>query len=198
MNVGDVKTRCDTFKGKSRLSSLVFVMLVFLGLIATIFSVNGNLNDNTIDQVIFTSRNLTVVFAPNSYDAEYVNKYFNMAKNFSDVLFEDLGTFSFYSTTMKVGNVMDNTRSYRIGNEKFVIHLLGCDISNLACMFRINGVPTKRLYSSDKLLAKSSFSLNPDYELRISSIIFDYCGDARFCDLDFEAYHIVNISIIRK
>jgi len=64
-------------------------------------------------------------------------------------------------------------------------------------MFRINGVPIGRLHEPG-LFKKSSFDINENYTLQINSIVFDYCGGARFCDLEKEAYHAVNISVMRK
>jgi len=160
------------------------------------FSIETNVLDlnkseivTEIDSTIFTSRDLAVIDSPNSYDVEYAEQYLNIMKNFSDFGFEAIEVAH---TTMKSRNLIDDIRAYKIADKNYAIHLLGCSASDFSCVFRINGVPTGILREGD------TFDLNDGYTLRITSITIDYCDEARFCDLIYEAYDLVEIEVVRR
>ena len=65
--------------------------------------------------------------------------------------------------------------------------------------FRINGIPTKRIYSLDinDPDKQTTFSINNDYSIQIKSITFDYCDRKKFCDIYYEAYEVVEVEVGR-
>ena len=139
--------------------------------------------DNYISSLGFAKINISYEF-----DVDYVKNYFSMMNNFSTT--KDFENIQEISTFMKVRNKEDNIRAYTIANKNYVIHLLGCSASDFTCAFRINGIPTKKLKEGD------TFSLNDGYSLKVNSIIIDYCDNQRYCDLSYEAYDLVEVSIV--
>lgn len=175
---------------------IIFILLLIIILLSILYvkaNMNEGLVNSTVNQHLFVSRNLIVVNVPYTYDTKYAAGYLDLMENFSQVEFRDDSAYAL----LKVGNIKDDRYGILLDNQKIAIHLLGCDLSNLACMFRINGVPTGRLYNPG-LIKKSTFNINENYTLQLNSITFDYCDGERFCDLDKEAYHLVNISVIAR
>src|SRR3989344_4878896 len=98
---------------------------------------------------------------------------------------------------MLIGNEMDNIKGYELSGKNYIVHLLNCEKSSNSCIFRINGVNTRRLYSSEVKednLAKE-FNIDGKYKLKINSVEFDYCGDIVYCNLQYEAFDRVNMIV---
>jgi len=102
--------------------------------------------------------------------------------------------------TLKVGAKRDNIKGIKFDDQNFVIDLLTCNSYRRTCAFRINGVPTKRLYPFNEFQdnRKHSFDLNQNYKLKINSVQFDYCDGRRFCHLGYEGYHVVTVEVVGK
>jgi len=186
-------------KSKIAVKSIFFVCLVSLALL--VYVVNGfNSTKPEILQLpssFFAARNLATIEAPHEYNVAFAENYLNLMGNYSDLSYEFLGDTERYDFILKEGNVLDNIKGISLSNKKFAIDLLACAQNTNSCGFRINGVPTKRIYANNDP-SQNSFNLDPNYKLRLNSIIFDYCGHVRVCDIDFDAYDIINISIVRR
>ena len=102
-----------------------------------------------------------------------------------------------YSFVMKVGNVNDNVKKINVNNEKsYTINLLSCNSYEKYCTFRVNDVPTGKLHSPKDFSDKpTSYQLDDKYSLKITNIEFDFCNNQRFCNIGFEAYHVMDILI---
>jgi len=178
-----------------------------------IFRFNDSLNitlsgavtsQNTIAQgfEINTSkiRNLTKLFNEDSldFDREYRIKYLNERNNFSNLNFKNVVDRDV--TAFTVGARNDNVKGFNVNNKNFAIDLIDCDSWERYCAFRINGVPTKKLFSFSEFGGnrKNSFDLDGNYILKINSIEFDFCDNRRFCHLGYEGYHVVDVSIEKK
>ena len=132
------------------------------------------------------------------FDREFKLQYLNEYKNFSYLNFKKVvGREGFI---FSVGAKNDNIKGFNINNKNFAIDLLTCSSYERYCAFRINGVPTKKLFSIKDFgnIRKKSFDLDENYTLKINSIEFDFCDNKRFCHLGYEGYHLVNVSIERK
>ncbi|MBS3112523.1 hypothetical protein J4418_00355, partial [Candidatus Woesearchaeota archaeon] len=104
---------------------------------------------------------------------------------YEKVNFEPVVDSSAYQ--MLIGNEMDNIKGYELSGKNYIVHLLNCEKSSNSCIFRINGVNTRRLYSSEVKednLAKE-FNIDGKYKLKINSVEFDYCGDIVYCNLQY-------------
>ena len=114
---------------------------------------------------------------------------------YEKVNFEPVVDSSAYQ--MLIGNEMDNIKGYELSGKNYIVHLLNCEKSSNSCIFRINGVNTRRLYSSEVKednLAKE-FNIDGKYKLKINSVEFDYCGDIVYCNLQYEAFDRVNMIV---
>lgn len=177
-----------------------FIFLAILIIVITIFvgiSLAETENKYAVDPTMFTSRGLAVIESVNTYDVSYANQYLNMMKNFSDIDFEDLGTSETRSSTLKTRNIIDDVRGYEDNNNKYAIHLLGCKNSKRSCSFRVNGVPTGHLFDSQEK-GDTEFQIDQNHKIRIDSITIDFCDGAQYCDLYYDAYDVVNLSIIKE
>ncbi|MBI2549432.1 hypothetical protein HYW21_08870 [Candidatus Woesearchaeota archaeon] len=126
-----------------------------------------------------------------------IQEYFRVHQNFTNLTYKEFDSYD--KTSMKIGARLDTQRGYIIDKEKYVIDLLYCDRNTKACFFRINGVPTKRLYDPRQSNASkpSVFTLNEDVSLQVASITFNFCDHRRFCNMPFEAYDIVQVEVKR-
>ncbi|MBI2549203.1 hypothetical protein HYW21_07685 [Candidatus Woesearchaeota archaeon] len=126
-----------------------------------------------------------------------IQEYFTVRQNFTNVTYKKFDLYD--KTSMKIGARLDTKRGYIINNQKYVIDLLYCDRNTKACFFRINGVPTKRLYDPKYSNASkpSFFTMNDNVSLQIASITFNFCDHRRFCNMPFEAYDIVQVEVKR-
>lgn len=131
------------------------------------------------------------------FDRDYKTKYLNDHKNFSNINFKKI--IDKEDSTLSVGARNDNIKGFEINNSRFAIDLIGCNSYSKYCTFRINGVPTKQVYSpKDIPNKKTSFDLDEQYVMKVENIVFDFCDNRRFCHLGYEGYNIVNVSIEKK
>ncbi len=145
-------------------------------------------NNNEVHTFIL-SKGLASINVPYSVNLNYTKQYLSYMNNFSDVNFQSINAVS---TVMSSRNVNDKIRGYKISDKNYAIHLLGCDSSDISCAFRINGVPTRKLRPGD------IFPLNDGNILKINSIVLDYCNNQRFCDVIYDAYDLINYSIVKE
>jgi hypothetical protein len=112
------------------------------------------------------------------------------------VSYENIAQGTSKALTMKVGNVKEELHGVQIGNERFAIHLIHCDQETNSCAFRVNGKATGLISAKDD--TPNAVALNAQYLLKVDHIAFDYCDGRRFCDHNFQAYDIVNISVLLR
>lgn len=172
-------------------------------------SINTTLSNLTNNSIVIENRSsnftgniltLAKVFNEDNldFDREFRLRYLNEHKNFSYIDFKRLTGRD--EVVFSVGAKNDNIKGFNVNNKNFVIDLLGCNSYERYCIFRINGIPTKKLHSIKDFrnTRKNSFDLDELYIIKINSIEFDFCDNKRFCHLGYEGYHIVNVSIERK
>lgn len=124
-----------------------------------------------------------------------VQNYINWHKNFSSLQFKDITDESGVSVDMKVGNFNHRFEGFIIDSREYAFELVACDERTKGCSFKINGIDTEKIYSSETNKTPKTFSLNDDYEIKINSIVFNFCDHKRFCDAHFEAYDLVDVEI---
>lgn len=135
-----------------------------------------------------------------SIDTPYVLDYLKLYKNFSSIQYERMPKNSTVKTKLAVGAKEDNIRGFEMGYDRYAIHLILCNHNTKTCAFRINGVATGALSAiSDKSAeASSKFDLDENATLEVTGIQLDYCDGRRFCNVYYEAYDIVNLTVITK
>lgn len=151
------------------------------------------------EEIVFSKDSIIEKLEKPSEDSALIERYKKAYNDFDDVDFNTIDSNSKYDFVLKAGNVPEKIEGVSINDEKFAIHLLVCNQASKNCFFRINGEPTGALYQAeDGENNPNAIALNKDYLLVINNIIFNYCNNKRFCDSYFEAYHIVNLSIIPR
>ena len=101
---------------------------------------------------------------------------------------------------LKTGAKNENLKGYEIGGRKFAIHALSCSHRDKSCIFRINGVPTKSLKAGIETSnsEENSFQIDDNQYIKIQSVEIDQCDNKRFCNLAYEGYDVLHISIEGK
>jgi len=132
------------------------------------------------------------------FDRNLRAQYLNGHNDFLNLSFKNVSSKE--DAVLNVGARNDEIRGYDINNKKYATHLLYCDSYQRYCIFKINGVPSQRLFSFKDVgdTKRNSFDLDENYKLKINSVEFDFCDNRRFCHLGFEGYHVVSITIERK
>lgn len=133
-----------------------------------------------------------------SIDTPYITDYLKLYKNFSDIQYERLSKNSTVKTRLTAGAKEDNLRGFEMGYDRYAIHLILCNHNTKTCAFRVNGVTTGALSAnSDKnAVVPSKFDLDENSTLEITGIQLDYCNGRRFCNVYYEAYDIVNVTVV--
>ena len=131
-----------------------------------------------------------------TYIQEYVLDYSNLTEvNYINVS----GSENEVLTTLNIGGIyIDQFAGYKINDLKYGIHLLICEHQTNSCAFRINGVPTGRIYNASVTGQSNYFNINQEVKLVINNLKINECGNQFFCDVPFEAYDKVNISLVRR
>ncbi len=132
------------------------------------------------------------------YDRNYADEYRRNYQNFSDLRYSTFeGSASF---TMTMGNAVNDLKGFRFSNGDFAFHLVYCDEFQKFCKFRINGVPTTRMYAPNVLDTgrSNSFDFHQNYTLVVEGVRVNQCDNHRFCHLGYEGYHAVDVSIVRR
>ncbi len=173
---------------------------LFLSLVGSILLISILVNAIVPENKISKSYgNLSKVYNEDNleFDKNFRDDYLSKRNNFSDLHFKKVILKE--NARLIVGNREDNIKGFEVNNKSFAIDLLGCNSYSKYCAFRINGVPTKQMYSiKDFSDRKTSFDLDGQYVMKIENIIFDFCDDRRFCHLGYEGYHVVDVSVERK
>lgn len=183
-------------KGGSRLN--LFLILVILTVLVGVITTSG-LNNTSADDVT-TKIPLANVVNNVSIQTPYIKQYLATYNDFSDVMYEKVLPNSVTHEVLTVGNHEDNIKGFEINGKRYAVHLLLCDYNLQRCFFRINGVPTGALHAFKEGQPEDSaaFNLDATYKIKINSITFDHCDNRRFCNLHYEAYDIVNISVMPR
>ncbi|MBI3051501.1 hypothetical protein HYY74_03510 [Candidatus Woesearchaeota archaeon] len=126
-----------------------------------------------------------------------VQNYLKANNYFADIPYERLLPGETKQYILKSGNVQDNIRGVEVAGQKYAIDLVLCNWNEQACFFRVNGKATGGLHEFKPGLTDnvSSYTVNGAFHIKVNSIMFDYCGSRRFCNLHFDAYEIVNLSL---
>ena len=168
-------------------------------LLVSAITINNTIGDTAPSITTNINRKLAKIHNEEllDFDKQYKENYLKERNNFSDLPFKNVTLKE--NARFLVGNRNDNIKGFEVNNNKFAIDLLGCNSYSKYCTFRVNGMPTKHLYSlKDFPDRKTSFDLDGQYVIKIENIDFDYCDNRRFCSFAYEAYHVVDVSIKRK
>jgi len=132
------------------------------------------------------------------FDREFKNEYLSQHNDFSYLNFKSVVNDE--DDIFTIGAKNANIQGFNVGNKNFAIHLILCNSYERYCSFRINGIPTKKLFSFEEFgnTKKNSFDLDENHTMRINSIDFNFCDNKRFCDFGTESYNILNLTITRK
>lgn len=135
-----------------------------------------------------------------SIDTPYITDYLKLYKNFSDIQYERVPKNSTVKTKVVVGAKEDTVRGFEMGYDRYAIHLILCNHNTKTCAFRINGIATGALaaVNDENVGAPSKFALDENSTLEITGIQLDYCDGRRFCNVYYEAYDIVNMTVITR
>ena len=166
---------------------MVLLLVIFSFIISSI-SAYGLLNSSA---VLADTVNGQSIDTPEIQS--FLDRYSEVYKN---VNFERVANSSTYK--MLIGNEMDNVKGYELSGKNYIVHLLYCGKSSDSCIFRVNGVNTKRIYSPGTKDLTNEFDIDGEYKLTINSIEFDYCGDVGYCNLHYEAFDRVNVEVVRE
>lgn len=133
------------------------------------------------------------------FDRDYAQEYLQLRNNFTDLKFKRLFDAP-EAITFTGGNKIDNLKGIQTNKGKFAMDLVYCDEFEGFCKFRINGVPTERLYPSDKVDGSKtdSFSIDGNYTIKVTSVKVNQCDNHRFCHLGYEGYHKVDVVVEKK
>ena len=190
------------------LLSFLFSSLLIVSAAVLNSTSNANLPNITIPSPINSIENQNINFPLNlakvfnednlDFDREIRAHYLDEHKNFSDLNFKKITDRD--ESIFMVGAKNDNIKGFNVNKKNFALHLMYCDSYNRYCIFKINGIPTKRLFSFKEFedTKTNSFDLDESYKMKINFVEFDFCDNRRFCHLGYEGYHVVNISIERK
>ena len=139
--------------------------------------------------------NLAEIVNGQSRNTNYINSYLRSHNNFEGLEFRNVEQK--VTSQMRIGNDINNLKGYKLNFKNYAIHLIYCEKTSNSCFFRINGIPTKRIYSTEikSENIQKSFNIDDRYQLKINSINFDSCGELNYCDAGSEAFDLVNILI---
>lgn len=124
-----------------------------------------------------------------SFDRAYAQEYLQLRNNFTDLKYERI--FQDKEISLTLGNKINNLKGIQTDRGKFAIDVVYCDEFSAFCVFRINGVPTGKMFTSD------SFAVDGQYVLRVASVKVNQCDNHRFCHLGYEGYHKVDVVMER-
>jgi len=127
----------------------------------------------------------------NALVQEYLSSH-----NINQIPYESLTPGTTRNVTLRAGNIEEKILGFESGQDKFTIHLIHCDQESQSCAFRVNGQATGALSTAaDKA---NAITINEHYLLKIDTILFDYCDGRRFCDHHYQAYDMVNVSLVPR
>lgn len=138
----------------------------------------------------------TMVNGKSIDDDPYVREYLRLNNNFEELAYETVADMA--STTMYAGNSVEETvKGFAINDQLYAVHLIICDEEVKACYFRVNGIPTGAFLAKDDAMhdGTTSFDLDEQYTIEIQRLIFNDCGDRRFCDIYWDERDIVELEI---
>ena len=152
-----------------------------------------------VNKVINETPRLATRVNNHSADDHYVKGYLGIYKNFSDIPFQKIKRNATANLKLLVGAKEDNIRGFQVGNDRYAIHLIICNHNTGECAFRVNGVATGPLRDNNSDTgAHSKFSIDENKTLEVTGIQLDYCDGRRFCNVYYEAYDIVNLTVTAK
>ncbi len=185
---------------QSRLVSLFIVVMIFLILVVGAVSINEKVYKVRYLNITLESASEIARINNIEFNENYRDEYMQVFNDFSDISYKRIRTGESASKVMKIGAKKDNIAGYQIGDKRYVIHLIDCDREANSCAFRVNGVPTKDIYNSkvEDSSKKKSFKLDSNHEIVIKSIQFNFCDNRRYCDVPFDAYHLVEVEVVER
>ena len=181
---------------KKRSFILSIVILILLSIIVGAVTHDININNTNQNK----TNTLSKVFNEDviDFDKQFRDEYLKQRNNFSNLNFKRI--IDKEDFILKVGARNDKLRGIEINQSRFVVDLISCNPHERYCAFRVNGVPTKKLFSVKDFgnNKTATFELDRNYILKINSISFDFCDNRRFCHLGADGYHVVDVSVERK
>lgn len=183
--------------GDSKITILytILILVISISFVIAAVSVNNKINNTLINETE-KPKLATVVNGKSIFDDSYTKIYLSHYNNFSDVNFREIKDGSIISALMKVGNFNHKHEGFIINNKKYVFDLIACDRETESCEFRINGMRTGKIHLDvDK--GPVNFNINGEYKVKVNSIRYHICDpDLPVCDKRYEAYDLVNVSIV--
>jgi len=130
-------------------------------------------------------------------DTPETQNYLKANNYFADINYDVLPLNGRKDYVLTTGNRQDNIRGIEIQGQKYAIDLVLCHWGTQTCAFKINGVNTPALHAYEKGITDniSSYDINNLYEIKVNSISFGQCDNRRFCNLHYEAYDVVNMTV---
>lgn len=182
---------------KGVLFAVVLLLITILALFGSASS-QPQISDDLAAVLSEKNPKLATVINGQSIDDGYIRAYLGAYNYFSDIPYEVVLEGAAGEAVLAVGNQEDNIKGFEIEGKRYAIHLMACDYNLQRCSFRVNGVSTggKHADRFDQNEAVATFDLDDSYRIKINSITFDYCDNKRFCNLHYEAYDVVNVSVI--
>jgi hypothetical protein len=133
-------------------------------------------------------------------DTPYIRDYLEVYRNFSEINYDKLAFNSTLQVKMTIGAKEDNIKGFEAGEKLYAAHLIICNHNERTCSFRLNGIATGPISAANDINAKSpsKISLYENTTLQVEEVIWDYCDGRRFCNMYYEAYDIVNVTVVRR
>lgn len=131
-------------------------------------------------------------------DQTFIASYKQTYQDFANVNYEAITPGTRKDLQLREGNIPEKIEGVQVAQEKIAIHLIVCDISTKSCAFRINGEATGLLYEDTTSDKPNAIAVNQDYLLKLNSITFDFCDNRRFCGSHYQAYDVVDVSLIPR
>ncbi len=177
----------------------MFAVLI-LSFVVSAITLNNTPVNNISNSAINMSHKLAKIQNEDllDFDRQYKENYLKQRNNFSNLDFKKI--IGKEDLILKIGAKNDKVRGLELNQSRFVVDLILCNPHERYCAFRVNGVPTKKLFSVKDVGVSKPTTMNLDgiHLLKINSINFNFCDNRRFCHLGAEGYHIVNASVERK
>lgn len=184
-------------RGVSNIYALILILIVALAIASLlVFSVN-ELSSSGQDAVL---NNLASIVNGRSINAPETKAYLEANNYFTYINYDALVPNSRMDYVLSVGNRNDKIRGIEISGKRYVVDLIFCHWGTQTCAFKVNGVNTGGLHAFTLGLTDntSSFNIDTNHRIMVNSITFDYCDNARFCNLHYEAYDIVNLTVMPR
>jgi hypothetical protein len=142
------------------------------------------------------TRNLLIVKSLPMQNNAVVDAYVKTHEEFEGVNYAVLSQDTQTRLQLRAGNLPEELKGVQTATERYALQLMMCDRQSQSCSFRVNGKSTGELYAHPGVNHANAVALDEKFILKIDKITFDFCDNRRFCDSNFQAYDLVDTSII--